>query len=140
MGALALLMAPTSQAREADRKIILLSCPSDIAEPKRLCQAVSEALVDAIPSSIIRNVARGDETPSGTFDTGMALVTSNVTTQGMTGRLDWQIGQGPRQNGPEIRLGVMDAPLSPKMYARFARSLVKASDGMLNAINSSRRE
>lgn len=129
-----------SQARQFDRNVILLSCPSDIAEPKRLCQAVVQALAEEIPSSVIRNAAHGDDVPSRPRDAAVALVVSDVTMQGMTGRLDWQVGQGPRQNGPEMRLGVMDTTLSPKIYDRFTRSLIDASAGMLNALNPVRKE
>ncbi|RJE82652.1 hypothetical protein [Paracoccus onubensis] len=138
--AVSAFVPPMSQARQLDRKVILLSCPSDIAEPKRLCQAMVQALAEAIPSSIIRNVAPGDEIPSRPGDVGVALVMSDVTAQGMTGRLDWQIGQGPRQLGPERWLDVMDATGSPKIYDRFARSIVDASEGMLKAIDPARRE
>lgn len=135
-----LLMSSMSQARQPDRKIVLLTCPSDIAESGLLCQAVAQALAEAIPSGIIKSVSSGDQTQIRADGIVVTLVISDVTVQGMTGRLDWQIGQGQRQNGIDIRLGVMDATLSPKMYDRFAHLLVRESDEMVKTINSSRLE
>ena len=133
-----MLITPNSEARQADRQLIFVNCPSDIEEPERLCQAVILAFAAATPSSTVRHVPPGAEAPTGAGDVGVTLMLTNVTERGMTGRLDWQIGQGQRQTGTEIRFSVTDTSLSPRMYENFARSLVKASDGMIKAINSDR--
>lgn len=134
------LMSPMSRAEQPDRRIILLNCPSDIADSELLCQAVAQALSEAVPSGIIKSVSSDDQTQIPAGGIGVTLVMSDVTAQGMTGRIDWQTGRGRRQNGPEIRLGVMDAALSSKMYERFAHSLVRETDGMFKTINSSGSE
>lgn len=134
LGAALLLMPIMSDARQLDRKIILLSCPTDIPEPRKFCQAMAGALAEAVPSTVIRNVPRGEETPTRAGDAGVALVVVDQSSSGMTGRLDWQVGREPPRSGPEMQLSVMDTTLSSNMYDRFARSLVKATEEMLSAL------
>lgn len=123
------------QARQQDRPVIALTCPADLPAADRLCQAMIQALAETSPGHIIRRLDRGEPAPRRPGDMRVTLRLGTVSDHGLSGALEWQPGDAETpQAGPEVHMDVMDATLSPSMYASFAESLIKASTGLVAAL------
>lgn len=118
-------------AGETSRPTMALIC-KDTGRDDNFCQAVGDALIDALPEYEMRSVQRATDTLEGTDSVILHLQVSTYTDTAIVARL---IRGGPQDQdydqGPELGFNVMDTTLSQEMLAGFARDLVKASTALL---------
>ena len=142
---LCMIPAGEAGARSPDHAVIRLSCAT---APEALCQAVIQALAETAARAtgnaaggatgstpVIRRVPPGQERPARAGDLGLALVLAPDDSQtALSGHLDWQSAEGARNSGPELRVDVMDATVTPQTYASFADALLRVTPEIARAL------
>jgi hypothetical protein len=61
---------------------------------------------------------------------GVAFRLTARSNHGLGGYLEWRTSAGAVMRGPEVRIAVMDAPLTPARYDRFAQDLLRATPAL----------
>ena len=86
----------------------------DARGDEALCHAIDRAL-DRVPDA---------DAP------GVAFRLTARSNHGLGGYLQWRTSAGAVMRGPEVRIAVMDAPLTPARYDRYARNLLRATPAL----------
>jgi len=119
----------TDTTTQMDRPLLAYRCPAGFDTAEALCHAFREMLGRSAPRHALRRIAPDDAVPPlRDHDLFIALHARLATPYRLTGRLDWQTGDGgARVEGPDVSLDSSDAAVSPGMYDDFLRALWEVS-------------
>lgn len=108
--------------------VMLLQCTGEAAQTVALCNSVQDALRDAAPKYAVQSVSNDLRTDLSVDDIVVRLVIEQITDHKLDGHLEWKTGPDAKvETGPTVKMDVMDAILSPSMYAGFANGLIKVT-------------
>lgn len=119
---------------------LLVICPQEVPEAEALCAALTEELTAALAPSRpeVRLLPQLHPAvpplPEGQPSLRLHLVRVDPTSASLTVRLEGQPAAGALQEGAELTLDVMDAPLSAAQYPSLVRSLLKLNQKLIEAI------
>lgn len=128
-----LIAGTVASAAWADKAPLLLSCngvpETDPAIVALLCDALAQELDKRKPERVIRRSAAPDPLPGRAWD--VVLEVTRTEDYHWEARLVWakirRKGDAERTTGPDVEIFGMDAPLGPRAYPHFIRSLLKVS-------------
>lgn len=113
-----------AMARQKDRPVIALSCPEQVPSSEVLCREMIQALARAMPDATIRPLQADDIFVPRVGDLALKLLVDDLSDSGMEGHLEWKTST-VWENGPTVRLSVMDRALSPRFFRQFADALIR---------------
>lgn len=115
-------MSSTPEITPSNR--IILSCPDQTQNRQKLCDAMEQALKEAAPGRAIVL----DSDAIGQNDILIALRVTADEKHSLKAYTEWQKSGGELTRGPEVKMAVMDAIVSPQMFNRFLADLVRVSE------------
>lgn len=128
-------MTGTLQAGTPGGGTVVLTCEDRAATDPALCAAMMQALMERTPpgTDLRRNAAADPALRDGDIEVRFVLDRRDAT--GLAGHLEWRDGPGAAvRTAPQVGLDAMDAPLSPSMYAAFARGLFQVDPDLLSLL------
>ena len=106
--------------------------------PDELCRSVAQSIAQYSGGRYdIRVLRQSGATPDREGDLVVTVVLDGRGQDWIAAHLDWQQGpEGKRHEGPSLELSVMDAALTPQMYERYAKNLIRADAAIMALLSN----
>jgi len=124
-----------ADARSESPPVLGLACGK---APEDLCRSVAQSIAEHSQGRYdIRVLKQYNVTPDRESDLVVTVVLDGRGQDWLAAHLDWQQGpEGKRHEGPSLELSVMDAALTPQMYERYAKNLIRADAAIMALLSN----